>query len=713
MPQYCNQGHENPPGSRFCLQCGEKLDLLVSQGIYPGQILGGRYRIVRQLGHGGFGRTYLTEDINRFNEPCVLKEFAPQIQTTYILEKAEELFGREAGVLYKLQHPQIPRFRELFRVNLDGKGYIFLVQDYVEGQTYRALLDARKLEGLQFNEAEVTQMMLQLLPVLEYIHSLGVIHRDISPENLILRSSDWLPVLIDFGGVKQVAATVASQRSSVAPIPPTLLGKLGYAPEEQMRLGAAYPHSDLYALAATVLVLLTGKEPQELIDGNTLTWTWRREIRLSPMLGAVLDRMLQPRQSDRYQSARQVIFALTGLPINSDSPQHPTPSTGATLAVAGRANVAIPLQPQPRVTPTSTSQPSRPEPSGNNIWLFLLPLFGAVGMLFWAANSWIQSHPSDQTASPPAIQPTDSTPAKTPEPKPTSAYSPQEEAQRQALFNRGKELGIDDNFLFGGTGLVNQLFHEQHPQQRPLTPGPEDADSRSQWYKIADGLLNTLEQLSPEARRQLGSYNVQSRDRAKAEVNELHLSSRALYDLADAAFFHLFPEQRGRNFLNQPIGQVWQGLVADKVKAVQARTALERIGFDPGATSQSVSGTLKPGEGRAYIANLAKDQLIEVKLQANQKTQISIYPPTSQLPPLLKSAGKTWSGKLEQSGLYEFVVTSTGSEPSDYQLKITADNPIPNPSPQQSGTSTPTSTPSSPSQPNATTPLASPTSRVP
>ena len=296
-----------------------------------------RYRIVRQLGHGGFGRTYLAEDINRFSEPCVLKEFAPQIQTTYILEKAEELFEREAGVLYKLQHPQIPRFRELFRVNLDGKEYIFLVQDYVEGQTYRALLDARKLEGLQFNEAEVTQMLLQLLPVLEYIHSLGVIHRDISPENLILRSSDWLPVLIDFGGVKQVAATVASQQSSVAPIPPTLLGKLGYAPEEQMRLGAAYPHSDLYALAATVLVLLTGKEPQELIDGHTLTWVWRREIRLSPMLGNVLDRMLQPRQSDRYQSAHQVLLALTGrLPI-SYSPQRPISSTGATLAVAGIA----------------------------------------------------------------------------------------------------------------------------------------------------------------------------------------------------------------------------------------------------------------------------------------------------------------------------------------------------------------------------------------
>ena len=335
-------------------------------------------------------------------------------------------------------------------------------------------------------------------------------------------------------------------------------------------------------------------------------------------------------------------------------------------------------------------------------------------MLLWAASSWIQSHSHDQTSSPPAIQPTDSTPTETPEPKPTSPYSPQEEAQRQALFERGKELGIDENFLFGGKGLVNQLFHEQYPQQRPLTPGPEDADSRSQWHKIADELLDTLEkQLSPEARRQLGSYNAQSREQAKAKVNELHLSSRALYDLADAAFFHLFPEQQGRDFLNQPIGQVWQGLVADKVKAVQAGTALERIGFDPGATSQSVSGTLKPGEGKAYIAGLAKDQLIKVNLQANQKTRLFIYPPTSQLPALLKSAEKTWSGKLEQSGLYEFVVISTGSESSDYQLNITAHNPSPTSSPQPPGTSNPTTTPFPPSQPNVTTTsLASPTVRA-
>ncbi|WP_375507108.1 protein kinase, partial [uncultured Nostoc sp.] len=325
---YCSQGHENSPGSRFCLQCGEKLlDTPMSYSIQPGLTLSDRYVIVRQIGQGGFGRTYLAEDVNRFRELCVLKEFSPQVQTAYVVQKAEELFEREASVLYKLQHPQIPRFRELLRMNLGGKEYLFLVQDYVEGETYNSLLNTRLQQGLRFTEAEVRQLLLSILPVLEYIHSIGVIHRDISPDNLILRTVDKLPVLIDFGGVKQVVATVASQYyqpGMVASSPsPTLLGKVGFAPPEQMQTGLVSPHSDLYALAATMLVLLTGKQPQELIDTYNLTWQWRREVSLSPILGQVLDKMLSARPSDRYQSAHQVLQAINPPPANFPPTQYP------------------------------------------------------------------------------------------------------------------------------------------------------------------------------------------------------------------------------------------------------------------------------------------------------------------------------------------------------------------------------------------------------
>lgn len=250
--------------------------------ISSGTILRNQYSIIRQLGQGGFGRTYLAKDLYRFEELCVLKEFAPQLQSQSVWQKAQELFEREAKTLYQLQHPQIPQFRELFRETLNGQIHLFVVQDYIAGSTYRELLYPRQGQTNRFSEAEVIQLLKQLLPVLVYIHSRGVIHRDVAPDNIIQRQSDGLPVLIDFGGVKQLKVKVEELETASAGIPATLIGKRGYAPEEQIQLGLVYPHSDLYGLAATSLVLLTGKEPQALIDPNQSQWKWRQEVSLSP-----------------------------------------------------------------------------------------------------------------------------------------------------------------------------------------------------------------------------------------------------------------------------------------------------------------------------------------------------------------------------------------------------------------------------------------------
>lgn len=661
MSQYCSKGHENSPGSRFCLDCGEKL-AVVEEGIQSGLLLGDRYRIIRQLGQGGFGRTYLAEDTNRFREYCVLKEFAPQVQSAYVLEKAEELFEREAGVLYKLQHPQIPRFRELFRVNLAGKGYLFLVQDYVEGQTYYALLNARKQQGMCFNEIEVTQLLLQILPVLEYIHSLGVIHRDISPDNIILRSSDYLPVLIDFGAVKQVAA-IASQlsQSDGSALPVTLMGKVGYAPHEQMQMGVVYPHSDLYALAATVLVLLTGKEPQELIDEYTVTWNWRNQVNISPTLGSVLDKMLSQRIGDRFQSARQVLQALTESNPASYAPsQTPPPKTQATLAVAPPRHTLPTPQPAPIVAATSPSN----SPLGKILLVFLL-LIGAASVGWWATNRWLQSSlPPQEEITP---QPTLPTPIVEP-----SVFSVEEQNRKRRLRDRIQQQGINYKFY---AALVNQAFWDKYPNQRGrnLSSSPEDATLRSEWDKTAAELLDQLEPLDSEAQRSLGTYTAQDRDLWKVQVNKQYVSSRALYDLADAAFFELFPQQRGKNFIKQPIGQVWHALAAEKLKDILAGTAFERIVFDPGAIGKQVSGTLEPGEGKIYIAGLAKDQLMNLNLQANPQVLLSVYSPSGNKTLLEDSSSRTLSTTLPEKGFYEFVVVSTASEPIDYQLNITAE----------------------------------------
>ncbi|PSB58551.1 serine/threonine-protein kinase [Chamaesiphon polymorphus] len=423
MTILCPNGHDNPDTNRFCQSCGTQIVTPVNTAMTAGIVLGNRYRITKEIGQGGFGRTYQCEDINRFNELCVLKEFAPQVQGTAFLTKAQELFEREGGVMYRLQHPQIPMFREMFRENRGGVGQLFLVQDYVAGNNYQQLLRQKRKQGTTFTEAEMTDFLTQILPVIGYIHSLGVIHRDISPDNLIKRDSDGLPVLIDFGGVKQVAVTVATQYMSGAnhvennnSYVPTRLGKVGYAPNEQIQRGVVSPHSDLYALAATTLVLLTGKEPSDLIDPQNFTWNWREYISLSPKLASVLDRMVQLRPNDRFASAQDVLTALQypELPLSPIPPLPPPPQplqppAGSNpqippTVVTGtkKTQVATPIPPTV-VTATKAEQSSGSNPGAKNsslltivgkTWMFIAAVVGAIALGWLVASLSSKFRPS-------------------------------------------------------------------------------------------------------------------------------------------------------------------------------------------------------------------------------------------------------------------------------------------------------------------------------
>jgi serine/threonine protein kinase len=271
--------------------------------IPQGSVLRDRYIVKAVIGQGGMGRTYIAQDLERFNEACVLKEFIPPSQSPDVAAKAKELFQREASILYQIRHPQVPQFRATF----EAAGRLLLVQDYVDGDTFRAMLSQRVQQGQTFSEIEIITLLRQVLPILSYLHANGIIHRDISPENLMLRSQDQVPVLIDFGVVQ---ATTNQLNSQIGLPASTVAGKLGYAPPEQMQSGNAYASSDLYALAVTAMVLLTGKEPADIFDGESLTWQWQRYASLSPTFAQVINRMLSYKPANRYRSADEVIQAL-------------------------------------------------------------------------------------------------------------------------------------------------------------------------------------------------------------------------------------------------------------------------------------------------------------------------------------------------------------------------------------------------------------------
>lgn len=354
-----------------------------------GTLIRQRYLIQQVLGQGGFGRTYLALDQERFGEGCVLKEFTVPYADEALLKKARTMFQREASTLHQIQHPQIPQFQAAF----ESDDRLWLVQSLIQGSTYRTWLNQRKAEGRTLSESEVLLLLGQLLPVLSYLHDRRIIHRDISPDNIILQpqssspdptSLQGTPVLIDFGAVKEATSGLALVSSM------TRVGKIGYAPPEQLQTGSVHPHSDLYALAATCLVLLTGREPQDLLDSHSLTWRWQPYTQINDRLAQVLLKMLSLHPGDRYQSAQDVWVALqpilTGLPItqmvvppgtSSNSTNHP-PMGSASHATAPVARPKTqsrrpPLQ-MPRVSSMSAILASLVVVLGMGTWIFRLPI---------------------------------------------------------------------------------------------------------------------------------------------------------------------------------------------------------------------------------------------------------------------------------------------------------------------------------------------------
>lgn len=288
------------------------------QTLTAGAKIGGRYIVQRVLGQGGFGRSYLVEDSQRFGENCVLKEFFPAKKSSRSLKKALDLFKREAKTLYQLDHPQVPKFLACFT---QGQR-LFIVQEYIDGVPYAQLIRQRRQQHRQFSEPEVIQWLMQMLQVLDYLHSLNIVHRDIAPDNIMYCRDRNLPVLIDFGLVSDALSNLLSEEDS-APYggqPATMVGKFGYSPPEQMHLGQCFPCSDLYALGVTAIVLLTSRYPRDLIDQDSLDWRWQTYVTLSPELTAILTRLVQPKPKVRFQTAREVMQQLAPLTDSQLSP---------------------------------------------------------------------------------------------------------------------------------------------------------------------------------------------------------------------------------------------------------------------------------------------------------------------------------------------------------------------------------------------------------
>ncbi|NEP41564.1 MAG: SUMF1/EgtB/PvdO family nonheme iron enzyme [Okeania sp. SIO2G4] len=349
-----------------------------------GKILRQRYKIIQSLGRGGFGDTYLAEDLDLPGKPkCVVKHLSPKSSDPGTLTIAQRLFETEAETLYKLgkDSDQIPKLFAHFQEATE----FYLVQEYIEGQDISKELTS----GKKLSESYTITLLKGILEALEKAHQNNIIHRDIKPQNLMRRRSDKKIVLIDFGAVKEITVLTTNQPGTT--ILTVAVGTPGYMPSEQSN-GRPKLSSDIYAVGMVGIKALTGKDPQNLpTDPKTGNVIWRNQAKVSNYLANILDRMVQEYFPQRYENATEVLEALSELVLAKTTVKvnPPTPTQTSTAKVNLLTPTLAPKQ--------ATTVPSPPQTQPNKTRRKILILGGLAGSGFAAAmlskDWWNQPSP--------------------------------------------------------------------------------------------------------------------------------------------------------------------------------------------------------------------------------------------------------------------------------------------------------------------------------
>lgn len=598
-------------------------------------VLQNRYRLIKILGQGGFGRTYLAEDIGRFNELCALKELIPAQNEPQSLDKAQQLFQREASILYKIHHPQIPQFRATF----EQDRRLFLVQDYVAGKTYWELLQENLAQGTTFLESEVMQLLQQILPVLAHLHVRGIIHRDISPDNIILRQSDRKPVLIDFGVVRELATRFQSpDGKSIA----TTVGKLGYAPVEQMQTGRAYPSSDLYALAVTCIVLLTGREPPGLFDDTDFSWHWQRWAQVSPRLAQVLNRMLAHKPSDRYQGVAEVAKALQ----EGDS-SAPSVSELNTIAV-GRRPDELESSPSKQIEPVTRISIWERWWAIAAIFIIVALIAGGSSLFFvsWLLNRERNAAPQSFPSPLISISPTPSlTPTPTPSPEPTN-FSQRLNLVPGEVTNANGALLANTTASYLFSAEQGQLFTARLAQSEGVlltVIGPNTApiDERANRVTSYEGELPAT-----------GEYAI-----VLSPVQGVDTDGKYQLSLR----------------LENPVSPTPTPTETQTPTPTPTPTVeVESITLSPGDPPSQVSALVTPLRSKRYLVNVQEGQLLRVRVQQGA-VALDIYSPSGELLPNGTKV-PSWEGQIETSGEYQIDVVAAQNQETEFILDISLNN---------------------------------------
>lgn len=376
------------------------------------QLLDQRYKVLQILGSGGFGRTYISQDLKQPSKPkCVIKQLLPQgvddptlsdISRQNRWDMAHKFFEKEAETLEFLgTHDQIPRLLAYFEENQE----FYLVQEFIDGHT----LSAELILGQAWSETKVIALLKDVLTVLEFVHGKNVIHRDIKPDNIIRRQLDNKLVLVDFGAVKQVRGQMVTNSGAFGWT--VSIGTEGYRPPEQAA-GRPRLNSDLYALGMIAIQGLTGINAFDLrfnySDPNTDEIQWQDKVtNVSPGLIEFLTKLLRQTWRDRYETATAALQALESL--TTGIPGNPYQHTVVPTAVATPTPPAVAAtQVAPAAPPTPSKAPSKPlplKPIGLAVAgiLALALVGGGVRSLMGSSSGGSSSENPNQVSSPTTV----------------------------------------------------------------------------------------------------------------------------------------------------------------------------------------------------------------------------------------------------------------------------------------------------------------------
>lgn len=491
-------------------------------------ILKKRYRILRNLSRGGFGETFLAEDIDMPSaRRCVIKQLKPLNNNSQVYELVKERFSKEAEILERLgdKHLQIPTLYAYF----EDAGQFFLVQEWIEGTT---LAERVKKQGI-LDENSVKQISLNTLAILDYVHSQNIIHRDIKPDNIILRIADYRPVLIDFGAVKETMSTVlnASGAASVA------IGTPPFMPGEQIS-GRPLFSSDLYSLGLTAIYLLTGKYPQEL-ETHPLTgeWQWRKyALQVSSSFAEVLDKAVKLHPRDRYHSAQEMLNAMQNSSVASVVPETSTPPTVVTPHTPV---TEISQTPPKQAVKTSVAASTANVTTGLQDWQ-KASIIGTIIGVFIMVALLVNNFLGRSQQSP--IIATQTTTSSTPTPlnSPTSVASPTASISPTPPTPTNSPTSVESPTLTGeDVSKTSQPISTSEATEIAPTPSPNDIPFSSS----------------------------QPTPTPASKTSQPSTDEKKIDDLADRIFYEKYPQLRGQKIRPEQtnLAREWQ-----KIRACEA-----------------------------------------------------------------------------------------------------------------------------------------------